>query len=338
MSENQNRFQVAVLGQSPYGAYAFQVDGNVALQPRYLAANGDKKSMCTVRIGVNRNAWELLGMAEERDPKKYADKEETTFMNVTFWGAAAERAAKLEKGMPIMASGKMVRETYQFKGEDVEAVAIRGNHFEVRRDDTTPSGIISGVMRTGDKESPMACIAACKVASIGSVEATPNGIEYIDVPAETLTPIDRAWDLAQKAWESTKKYEVTKVKLRLWERQKRAASLLKPGMVIFVTGQMSVYNGDYTISVAQLDLPVQNSGSANAPATAAPAQDEKSGTPAGAKPKPARGRKKKEDTPPETNPADDAGDDVPPWDASDAVPPPAASDDDGSGLPFELPF
>lgn len=330
MSENQNRFQVAVLGQSPYDAYAFQIDGNVALQPRFFAANGDKKAMCNVRIGLNRNAWELLGMAEERDANKYADKEESTFMNVTFWGAAAERAAKVQKGMPIMVSGKMVRETYQFKGEDVEAVAIRGNHFEVRRDDVTPSGNISGVMRTGDKDTPMACIAACKVISVGGVESTPAGVDYIDVMAETDKPIDRAWDLAHKTWESTKKYEVTKVKLRLWDRQKRTADFLSPGMVVFVTGAMSVYNGEYSISVAQLDLPVQASGDKGAADAAAPTQYTNGEAPAEAKQKATRGRKKKEEEA-----------QVEPAQAEEAYapnPPQNASDDSGSGLPFELPF
>ncbi len=333
----EKKYQVIVAGQSVFGPYIFQLDGRIAAEPSFFAAKDGKKAMCRVRLATDGNTWDYLAMAEG-NPGAYADKPATGFLNVLLFGATAERAKNLAKGQPVMVTGKIVRETFKAKdGTEQEAVAIRGNDIKLRvgPDEAAPTGAISGIMRVNSdgKETPYACLAAGTVTNIGRVQVTPNGVEYVSLDVSLYGNIDVAMDLAKKEWSADKAYSQNTCKVRIWSPRQSLLERIAVGGLVFVTGPMSVYNGKYTISAAQIDLPFA-AKKADGAATATSTPAEKPEAPTGEAETPAapkkRGRKPKaaEEAAPAPEPAPE------PEISAEG----GSEDDGGDELPFELPF
>ena len=56
---NGTKYQVAIVGDSKYGAYAFHIEGHATVKPDYTEAKEGKKAFCRFGFAVNDNAsWE----------------------------------------------------------------------------------------------------------------------------------------------------------------------------------------------------------------------------------------------------------------------------------------
>jgi len=75
-----------------------------------------------------------LGIATNRvrnDPQTGERHEETTFVDVTFWGKQAETICKyLEKGRPIFLQGRLVLDQWEQDGQRRSKLKVVGENFQ----------------------------------------------------------------------------------------------------------------------------------------------------------------------------------------------------------------
>ena len=75
-----------------------------------------------------------LGIATNRvrnDPQTGERREETTFVDVTFWGKQAETVCKyLEKGRPIFLQGRLVFDQWEQDGQRRSKLKVVGENFQ----------------------------------------------------------------------------------------------------------------------------------------------------------------------------------------------------------------
>lgn len=253
MGNNTNEtktYQVAIVGDSKYGPYAFHIEGHATQKPTYIEAKEGKKARCYFGFAVNDNAWRILGKAEG-DEDAYSDREDSVFMNVTAFGITAERISKaVDRGTLLMLSGKISHSTFKKRdGSEGEAVLITANHFVVIDEGNNMPASASGVLSLWKgKENHMLCGVCGYVKKMGSLQHAQTGENYLRVAIDTTAPVDQTFALANGTYSGDEIYNQKKLFATIWgNRAIRLSTMLQPGMPVMLTGRGTVSpsaNGD----------------------------------------------------------------------------------------------
>lgn len=76
------------------------ISGRLTADPELRFVGSDKKAVCNTSIAVD-DGW--------------GDKKKVFFLDCTFWGKTAEIAAKLHKGSPVVAEGRLGQDEWDDK-------------------------------------------------------------------------------------------------------------------------------------------------------------------------------------------------------------------------------
>jgi len=198
-STNETKpYQVAIVGDSKYGPYAFHIEGHATQKPTYTEAKEGKKAYCHFGFAINDNVWRILGRAEG-DENAYSDRENNVFMNVTAFGITAERISKaVDKGTLLMLSGKISHSVFKKRdGNEGESVLITANHFVVIDEGNNMPTSASGVLASWKgKENHMLCGVCGYVKKVGEIQRGQTGESYLRVAIDTTVPVDQTFALA----------------------------------------------------------------------------------------------------------------------------------------------
>lgn len=250
-STNETKpYQVAIVGDSKYGPYAFHIEGHATQKPTYTEAKEGKKAYCHFGFAINDNVWRILGRAEG-DENAYSDRENNVFMNVTAFGITAERISKaVDKGTLLMLSGKISHSVFKKRdGSEGEAVLITANHFVVIDEGNNMPTSASGVLASWKgKENHMLCGVCGYVKKVGEIQRGQTGESYLRVAIDTTVPVDQTFALANGTYSGEEIYNQKKLFATIWgNRAIKLRTMLQPGMPIMLTGRGTVSpsaNGD----------------------------------------------------------------------------------------------
>lgn len=253
MGNNTNEtkpYQVAIVGDSKYGPYAFHIEGHATQKPVYTEAKEGKKAYCHFGFAINDNVWRILGRAEG-DENAYSDREDNVFMNVTAFGITAERISKaVDKGTLLMLSGKISHSVFKKRdGSEGEAVLITANHFVVIDEGNNMPTSASGVLAFwNEKENHMLCGVCGYVKKVGELQQGQTGESYLRIAVDTTVPVDQTFALANGTYSSEEIYNQKKLFATIWgNRAVKLRTMLQPGMPVMLTGRGTVSpsaNGD----------------------------------------------------------------------------------------------
>jgi len=262
-SNGSKSYQVAVVGDSKYGPYAFHIEGRATQKPDYTEAKEGKKAYCHFGFAVNVNAWGILGRAEG-DENAYSDRQETVFMNVTAFGITAERISKaVDKGTLLMLSGKISHSVFKKRdGSEGEAVLITANHFVVIDEGNNMPTAASGVLASWQgKDNYMLCGVCGRIRKVGEIQRGQTGDSYLRIAVDTMAPIDQTFALAKGTYSGEEIYNQKRLFATIWgNRAIKLKAMLQPGMPIILTGRGSAKpsaNGDgvfYRMSASAVTL------------------------------------------------------------------------------------
>ncbi len=260
---NGTKYQVAIVGDSKYGAYAFHIEGHATVKPDYTEAKEGKKAFCRFGFAVNDNAWRILGRAEG-DENLYSDRKETVFMNVTAFGITAERIYKsVDKGTLLMLSGKISHSVFKKKdGSEGESVLITATPFVVIDEGNNMPAAASGVLATWKgKEHHMLCGVCGRIKKVGEIQYGQTGDSYLRISVDTMAPIDLAFALASGTYNKEEIYDQKRLFATIWgNRAIKLKTMLQAGMPIMLTGRGTTTpsaNGDgmfYRMSASAVTL------------------------------------------------------------------------------------
>ena len=220
--ENNRGFQVAICADTTYGAYELMIQGNATQDATCRAASEGKQALTFFDIGVNENAWTLLGRAEG-DADKYSDRPETKYISIAAFGVVANQAEKVKKGQLLAICGKISRREYTRRdkttGEKIEIVASNVVNLDETSQKNTSIVGVKSVYEDKNHERQEALIACCadaKVKKVGTLQTSQAGTAYLNITLETAGCIDRAWDLAEGTWSKDKEYKEHRLYATLW--------------------------------------------------------------------------------------------------------------------------
>lgn len=250
-STNETKpYQVAIVGDSKYGSYAFHIEGRATQKPIYTEAKEGKKAYCHFGFAINDNAWRILGKAEG-DENAYSDREDNVFMSVTAFGVTAERISKaVDKGALLMLSGKISHSVFKKRdGNEGESVLITANHFVVIDEGNNMPTSASGVLAFWNKkENHMLCGVCGYVKKVGEIQCGQTGERYLQVAVDTTVPVDQTFALANGTYSNEEIYNQKRLFTTIWgNRAIKLKTMLQPGMPIMLTGRGTMSpsaNGD----------------------------------------------------------------------------------------------
>lgn len=282
-NDNNRKFQVALTSDTSRGATLLHIEGNAVADAQYYAATDDKKARSVFRIGLNSDAWRILGRAEG-NPDAYKDKTETNFMSVVAFDRMAELAKNVCKGEKLVLAGKVQRSTYKKDDKEYENVQLIADMIVRMKDYTGAEKTMIGyptVGKNGDSVIYLCCMAG-EITKVEELATSTSGKPYLRFRMKAKGLVDKAYDFAAQTYDKDKDYKGHLVSVTVWEkRAETLAKILKEGMPIVVTGRATTALGTdgkttfYRVNAQAITLyPKDQTAAAPAAGDSTPAVDE----------------------------------------------------------------
>lgn len=270
-------------------AYAYHLEGTLTRDLNILPATGDKQTLANGSIGigtdVNGAPVDAKGLYYRAIHADKPDEEPTPFVNLVFRGKLAEKAAsELKKGELIAVSGPLQLHT----GKDgVERTEVLVDNYVVLRHGNRNKRVSVSPMSYTKKDgetvttTEVTLLTGKVLNSINTGESKTTGKPWLRCGIGLAVPAKKVFDLASTGKVGDYPDDAgTIMNLVFFDRQADTMQkLLKPGMVIAVTGQVTedVYNGNTSYVMRPRSVSVVSYGDdQQGQTTSAPAADETS--------------------------------------------------------------
>lgn len=278
------------IGLSNGRPYAFHLEGNITNNPNFFEGTDDKPSKLVTSIGIKSGCFELLAKAKgEAVP---ADRG-VNFVTLVVNGKLAEKLRdEAAKGVKIAVTGEIALYTGKDSKQSVE---VRVDNFVLLpRDGGTRNKRISAAPCTfkgknGTVTKNLVTLLTANIIRVDGVKTARSGTEYLRVSGGLVVPAKKVYDLATSGKVGKYDEDATEFITLVYfgDSAKRMANLLKKGMTVALTGEISedAYEGktSYTmvprnVSIVKWDTPYTATApsappvapSAPAPTAAAP--------------------------------------------------------------------
>lgn len=257
------RFTTAYVGNTPAGAFAFQLEGNL-VRPCELKETKDGTLVLNNSIGVGRSAFAIMALAEGTYDRN-AEYPDVPFVDLVAFGDVAQRMAdKLTKGSHIVVAGKLsVRKWKDKAGAEHEAVSCQVQDFVllgstkngIRGEGATATVPATNKYTKDGQEilRPTACLISGNVFSVDDLAVSQSGMSYLHFTVFAQEPAAKVLDKAKGVDVSGKEYDPKKTLIRCTAFGKQAEALaklnLKKGMAVAVSGTVSENEYEGKVSV-----------------------------------------------------------------------------------------